>query len=189
MKPLGGKPSKLLHEQLQIWTEHSTSWLLAAGEVGIGIGSNGDIIVFGGHCLGVEADLSLDLDIVLGGAWTSINDILGWNFALGLETDAANFRNEVGTDEFGGNFENVYNGDKVIGTTLSVGYGYGYDLTIDYYSNYDICHRLDGKKNYNSMKKIVHWSLKTENKREIKNNLNIFKSLLIFKIRRVRLKN
>ena len=94
VKPLGVKSSKLLHGQQQMWTENSISSLLAAGasktgKVGIAIGSNGDIIVFSRDCLGVKADLSLELGIVLGG-----------------------------------NFEIVYNGDKVIGMTLSVGYGY-----------------------------------------------------------------
>ena len=59
VKPLGGKSSKLLHGQQQMWTENSTSWLLAAGasktgKVGIAIGSNGDIIVFSRDCLGVK---------------------------------------------------------------------------------------------------------------------------------------
>ena len=45
------------------------------------IGSNGDNMVFGSHCLGVKADPSLELDIVVG-AWTSINDIPDRNFAI-----------------------------------------------------------------------------------------------------------
>lgn len=143
-----------------------SSWLIAAGasktgEVGIAIGSNGDIIMFESRCLGVKADLSLELDIVLG-AWSSINNIPGRNYALGLGTDTANFQNEDGTDESGGNFEIVYNDDKVIiGATFSLSYGFGYDLPIDYESNYDICHtdvlkHFDGKKFYNRMiQKIV----------------------------------
>ena len=67
-------------------------------------------------------------------------------------TVVANFQNEDGTDESGGNFEIVYNDDKVIiGATFSLSYGFGYDLPIDYESNYDICHtdvlkHFDGKK-------------------------------------------
>merc|ERR1711971_1229858 len=48
------------------------------GELGIAIGSNGDIMLFGSRCLGVKADLSLELDVVVG-AWTSINEIPGQN--------------------------------------------------------------------------------------------------------------
>jgi len=130
-----------------------------SGEVGIAIGSNGDIIVYGTNCLGVKADLSLELDIVLGG-WTSIKNIPGRNYAIGLGTDTANFQNEDGTDESGGNFEIVYNGDKVIGATFSLSYGYGYDLPIDYESNYDICEtdvlmRLDGKSYYDGIIKKI----------------------------------
>ena len=51
--------------------------------MGIAIGSNVDIMLFGSHCLGVKADPSLELDIVVG-AWTSINDIPDRNFAIGL---------------------------------------------------------------------------------------------------------
>ena len=125
--------------------------------MGIAIGSNGDIIVFGSHCLGVKADFSVELDIVLG-AWTSIKDIPGQNFALGLGIDTADLLNELGTDESGGNFKIISNADKVLGGTLSLSYGHGYDLPIDNEITYDICDtdvlmRFDGKFFYNRMKK------------------------------------
>jgi hypothetical protein len=83
-----------------------------SGEFGIALGSNGDILVFSSHCLGVKSDLSLEFDVVVG-AWSSINDITGRNYAIGLGTDTAEFLNEYGNDETGGNFKIVYNKDKV----------------------------------------------------------------------------
>ena len=68
--------------------------------------------MFNSHCLGVKSDLSLEFDVIVG-AWTSINDITGRNYAIGLGTDTAEFLNEYGNDETGGNFKLVYNADKV----------------------------------------------------------------------------
>ena len=103
--------------------------------------------------------MSLEIDIVLG-AWTSINNIPGRNFAIGLGTDTADLLNEYGTDESGGNFKIIYNADRVIGGTLSLGSGYGPDLPIDNEISYESCHtnellRLNWKKVYSGMKKIV----------------------------------
>ena len=84
-----------------------------SGEFGIALSANGDIMVFRSHCLGVKTDASVELDIVLG-AWPSINDIPGQNFAIGMGSDTADFLNEVGTDESGGNFKIISNADKVL---------------------------------------------------------------------------
>jgi len=109
------------------------------GELGVAIGSNGDVMVFGSHCLGVKADVSLEFDLVLG-MWTSVSDIPGRNFAIGAGVDNVNFRNEFGTEESGGNFKILFNSQRVIGGTLSVGRGFGYDLPIDSEVTFDICH-------------------------------------------------
>merc|ERR1712037_970988 len=127
-----------------------------SGEFGIALGSNGDILVFSSHCLGVKSDLSLEFDVIVG-AWSSINDITGRNYAIGVGTDTAEFLNEYGNDETGGNFKIVWNKDKIIGGTLSLGYGHGYDLPIDNELTYDICHsteiiRLHWRKIFNRMK-------------------------------------
>ena len=102
------------------------------------IGSNREILVYSSHCFGVKSDLSLELDVVLG-AWTSINDIAGRTTAVGLGADTGDFENESGTEETGANFELMFNSEKVVGGTFSVGYGYGYNLPIDYEINFDIC--------------------------------------------------
>ena len=95
--------------------------------------------MFGSHCLGVKADVSLEFDLVLG-MWTSVSDIRGRNFAIGAGVDNVNFQNELGTEESGGNFKIVFNSQRVIGGTLSVGRGFGYDLPIDSEVTFDICH-------------------------------------------------
>ena len=96
--------------------------------------------------------MSVELDIVLA-AWSSINNIPGRNFAIGAGTDTADLLNELGTDEKGGNFKIIANADKVVGGSLSLSYGHGYDLPIDNEITYDICEtdvlmRLDGKSNF-----------------------------------------
>ena len=68
--------------------------------------------MFSSHCLGVKSDLSLEFDVIVG-AWSSINDITGRNYAIGVGTDTAEFLNEYGNDETGGNFKIVWNKDKV----------------------------------------------------------------------------
>ena len=113
-------------------------------------------MVFGSHCLGVKADVSLEFDLVLG-MWTSISEIPGRNYAIGLGVDNVDFQNEPGTKESGGNFEIVFNSQKIIGGTLSVGRGFGYDLPIDSEVNFDICQteeimRLHWKQIFSRMK-------------------------------------
>ena len=114
--------------------------------------------MFSSHCLGVKSDLSLELDIVLG-VWTSINDIPGRNFAIGIGADTYDFLSESGTDESGGNFKILFNSERVVGGTLSLGKGYGYDLPIDSEFTFDVCHtnefmRLDWRKIFSSIKKL-----------------------------------
>ena len=114
-------------------------------------------MLFGSRCFGVKADLSLELDVVVG-AWTSINEIPGQNFAIGFGVDNILFKDDLGTEEAGGNFEILFKNDTVIGGTLSVGRGYGYNLPIDSEVNFEKCHtvefmRLDWKNFYSEMKK------------------------------------
>jgi len=128
-----------------------------SGELGIAFGSNGDILFFGSRCLGVKTDVSLEFDVVVG-AWTSINYILGQNYAIGLGIDNVNFKNELGTEESGGNFEVLFNNERVIGGTVSLGRGVGYDLPINSEVNFEKCHtielmRLDWRNFYSNMKK------------------------------------
>ena len=60
-----------------------------------------------------------------------------------LGVDSVNFQNELGTEESGGNFEVLFNSERLIGGTLSVGRGVGYELPIDSEVNFEKCHTVE----------------------------------------------
>ena len=75
-----------------------------------------------------------------------------------LGVDNVNFQNELGTEESGGNFAILFNSERLIGGTVSLGRGVGYDLPIDSEVNFEKCHtvelmRLDWRNFYSKMKK------------------------------------
>ena len=103
-------------------------------------GSNGEILVYAGSCLGLKADISVELDIALG-FWNRTDIMLGTIYQLGLGADTAELKNEPGNDETGAHVEQMYNSDgEFIGGAISLGYGYGVDLPIDWEINFDKCY-------------------------------------------------
>jgi len=113
------------------------------GEIGVAFGSNGEILVFAGRCLGLKADVSVELDIMLG-FWNSIDDVLGPIYQLGIGADTTELKNEKGNDETGAHVEQIYNSDGgAIGFAISLGYGYGVDLPVDFEINFDKCHNYE----------------------------------------------
>ena len=73
-------------------------------------GSNGEILVYAGSCLGLKADISVELDIALG-FWNRTDIMLGTIYQLGLGADTAELKNEPGNDETGAHVEQMYNSD------------------------------------------------------------------------------
>ena len=122
--------------------------LLAAGisktgEIGVALGSNGEILGYAGSCLGLKADVSVELDIALGFR-NSIDDMLGTNYQLGFGADTAELKNEKGNDETGAHVEQIFNSHgQLIGGAISLGYGYGVDLPIDWEINFDKCYNYE----------------------------------------------
>lgn len=113
------------------------------GEIGVAFGSTGEILGFAGRCLGIKADVSVELDIALG-FWNSVDDILGPIYQVGVGADTSELKNENGTDETGAHVEQIYNPDGgAIGFAISLGYGYGVDLPIDWEVNFDKCHNYE----------------------------------------------
>ena len=95
---------------------------------------------FAGGCLGLKADVSVELDVALG-FWNSIDDIGGPIYQVGVGADTAELKNEPGNDETGAHVEQIYNsGGQFIGFSISLGRGYGVDLPIDWEINFDKCH-------------------------------------------------
>jgi len=113
------------------------------GEIGVAFGSNGEILGYAGSCLGLKADISVELDIMLG-FWNSIDDMLGTIYQLGFGADTTELKDEKGNDETGAHVEQIYNSvGNFIGGAISLGYGHGVDLPIDFEINFDKCYNYE----------------------------------------------
>ena len=105
-------------------------YILAAGlsataEVGLAVDTSGQVLLFGSYCTGLKADVSMEVDVVLG-QWFKIDNVIGSNFALGIGVDISEPKKATGTRERGGNIELIFNPTReFIGATLSIGYGRG----------------------------------------------------------------
>ena len=113
------------------------------GDIGVAFGSKGEILVYAGSCIGLKADISVELDIALS-FWNDIDGMLGTFYQLGFGADTTELKNEKGYDETGGVVEQIFGSDGgSIGFALSLGYGYGVDLPIDWEINFDKCHNYE----------------------------------------------
>ena len=96
-------------------------------------------MIFVSKCTGIKFDKSVEIDYVLG-YWTSIEDILGQTFALGVGLDIAALGKKSDSDENGAQIEILFNSDRqLIGGAISKSSGYGLDLPIDWEVNFDNC--------------------------------------------------
>ena len=66
-------------------------WFLGAAgsttaEVGVAFGANAEVLVYASYCVGLKADVSLEVDLSLG-FYKSLDDILGHYYMLGGGVD------------------------------------------------------------------------------------------------------